>query len=195
MSDDPFEDIDDEREGDPFADLGEEESLFTDEQAGESATDASETSGEAPAPSDPEDRHLAENPFSEMDAPRPEEGETDPFEGMDTTSEDDPFADLGTAPGDGDPFEGMTGGEDIDDSVWEDLSGEAEPLTEESGGRRLSEVSKHSFCEQCPHFTGPPEIACTNEGTEILAFLDMETVRVADCPVVEEREELESAHR
>jgi len=77
------------------------------------------------------------------------------------------------------------------DDVWEELSVDWEPgQIEDHEGKRLSEVSKHSFCERCPHFTGPPRIACTHDGTEILEFVDMETVRVADCPIVAERKRL-----
>jgi uncharacterized OB-fold protein len=53
------------------------------------------------------------------------------------------------------------------------------------------EVSKHSYCERCEHFSTPPGVTCTNEGTEILEFMDMETVRVINCPIVEERRALE----
>jgi len=51
-------------------------------------------------------------------------------------------------------------------------------------------VSKHAFCETCEHFSGPPEIECGHGGTEILAFVDMETVRVSNCPIVAERRRL-----
>lgn len=55
-------------------------------------------------------------------------------------------------------------------------------------------VSKHSYCEQCEYFTGPPEASCTHEGTRIVEFVDMETVGVVDCPVVAERRRLEREH-
>lgn len=167
---DPFDGLapDDDRAGDPFESL--------DDAA--SAEESNVSTGD-------DDRTLDDHPFSD-----PEEGtrkrRADP---------DDPLSDVDTVPG-GDPFEsGDWSTDSDDDSVWEDLSEpvDVETATEEKGGRRLSEVNKHSFCEQCEYFSGPPEISCANEGTEILEFLDMETVRVADCPIVEERERLEDA--
>ncbi len=49
---------------------------------------------------------------------------------------------------------------------------------------RYAEVSKHRYCEQCEHFSAPPNAHCTNDGTEIMELLDMETVRLLDGPVV-----------
>lgn len=174
---DPFEQLGpgiDERGGDPFESLDE---------------NASETDpGDDPTAETGSDGHrLDDHPFSDPDAGA-RKRRLDP-------EEDNPFAGMDVVPG-GDPFEsGDWGTDEGDESVWEDLSEPVEPETRttEEGGRRLSEVNKHSFCEQCEHFTGPPEIACTNEGTEILEFIDMKTVRVADCPIVEERERLEEA--
>jgi hypothetical protein len=184
---DPFVDADDADEadrGDPFDDIEadipeeatDEASLFEESETGDS--------GDQTVPEDPFSEPEtsaggAEAPFAEPgDAPG--EGE-DPFEGFETP-DGDPFGDLDS------------GSSDLDDSVWEDLSAEqgTEPLSEQQAGKRVSEVSKHRFCEQCPHFSGPPEISCSHEGTEILEFLDYETVRLADCPVVAEREALEN---
>lgn len=204
MSDDPFDDIDTDpdREGDPFADLASdgdsddniddiddaehEESLF---EPGQTAGDA-HPSGDEQAGADGWSTPDGEDPFSEMDEGWADDDSAD--------GEADPFADLGDAP-EGDPFADFGTAEDeaLDDSVWENLSASTtgEPVTEERGSRRVSDVPKHQFCEQCEHFTGPPEIACTHEGTDITEFLDMETVRVVDCPVVEEREEVEGGHQ
>jgi len=176
---DPFEELGpgiDDREGDPFESLD------------DTSTEGGDSDGDDPAvATDSEDLRLDDHPFSDPEAGA-RKRRLDP-------DEDDPFAGMDVVPGE-DPFEsGDWGAGGDDESVWEDLSEPVEPetTTTEEGGRRLSEVNKHSFCEQCEHFTGPPEIACTNEGTEILEFLDMETVRVADCPIVEERERLEEA--
>jgi len=108
---------------------------------------------------------------------------------------------IGTDPGEraGDPFESM---EDVfeqreiaeidPDVVWEELTAvKARGSVTETGERTYAEVSKHSYCEHCEWFTEPPEVRCTHEGTEILEFLDMETVRLVDCPVVAERREIE----
>lgn len=100
----------------------------------------------------------------------------------------------------GDPFQGLEDAfsevdvEGLDpDAVWEELtSAQSRGSISDSGKRTYAEVSKHAYCEGCEHFSKPPDVHCTNEGTEIVEFLDTETVRVVDCPVVTERAQLES---
>jgi len=183
MSDDPTDDID------PFEDIETEET----------------PDGDPFDELEPDDRELSGNGDSSSggDGVDGEPGlDEQPFEGVSVTetdgerprrSEGDPFADL-TEGFEDDPFEGGDwDASGTDESVWEDLSAESEiEIEEEESGRRVSEVNKHSFCEQCEYFTKPPEISCTHDGTEIMEFIDVETVRVADCPIVEERERLES---
>jgi hypothetical protein len=98
-----------------------------------------------------------------------------------------------------DPFESGTsafedaGVEGVDpDEVWERLTGEGEAARAEPEGEDdVVEVSKHAFCEGCEHFSPPPNVRCGHEGTAILEFTDLETVRVVDCPVVAERKRLQ----
>ncbi len=83
--------------------------------------------------------------------------------------------------------------EDPEDSTPE--AGEAD-LPDEAEGRTEAEapgvvVPKSSYCEACPHFADPPTVACTNEGTEIAELVGRDHFRVVNCPVVEERAELE----
>ena len=162
---------------------------------------------------EPDDRREAEGEDQDRD-PDPEETVDDalsevsaagePHEaGEDDTTPDGPEERPPIEPGEGgedlfdspdprgDPFEEDVFEEretgDIDpDEAWADLA-----TTEEHGGdeteRRYAEVSKHSYCENCEWFSDPPETSCTHEGTEIVEFLDMETVRLLNCPVVEER--------
>jgi len=123
-------------------------------------------------------------------------GDTGGEDPLDDLDGEDPFGDLGDR--EGDPFgsaESAFERMDVDgldpDAVWESLA-EAEArgsVTERDDGV-YAEVSKHSFCEQCEYFSEPPDATCTHEGTQIIEFLDMETVRVFDCPVVEQRREL-----
>jgi len=109
----------------------------------------------------------------------------------------DPFA--GSVDPRGDPFDGADSVfEEIDvtevdpDEVWEALaSAESRGSVSETRQHTYAEVPKHRYCEQCEWFSEPPDVHCTHEGTEILEFLDMETVRLVDCPVVAERRELE----
>jgi hypothetical protein len=181
--DDPFERIDvDERPDDPFADLDErqdrdrdvEESRFDDlgyddDRAGSTPVDADRQSDAGDG--------LEEDPVIESGV-------------------EDPFDRLGVDRREADPFERLgeraeTVEADRDAELWEALSrSEAGPETERQGQRRFAEVSKHSYCERCEYFSNPPDVACSHEGTDIIEFVDSETVRVADCPIVAEREEL-----
>ena len=106
----------------------------------------------------------------------PDEGGEDPFGDLDPRG--DPFGDEGV-------FERQQVGDVDPDEVWEALEATEQVGGEE--GRRYAEVSKHTYCENCEWFSEPPEVSCTREGTEIVEFLDMETVRLLNCPVVEER--------
>lgn len=47
-------------------------------------------------------------------------------------------------------------------------------------------VPKRSYCQRCPYFTEPPEVACGHETGEIVAVEDVDHFRVRGCPVVEE---------
>ncbi|WP_336325994.1 hypothetical protein [Halovenus sp. HT40] len=99
----------------------------------------------------------------------------------------------------GDPFDSFEDAfdeMDVDkldpDVVWQQLaSAESRGSVGDAQERTYADVSKHSYCEQCEHFSPPPDVSCGHEGTEIVEFLDMDTVRVVDCPIVTEREELE----
>jgi len=95
------------------------------------------------------------------------------------------------------PFESGTSAfeevdvEDVDpDDIWNSLVGGGESEGT-GGGPEEVDVSKHAYCEGCEHFSPPPQIHCTHEGTEILEFVDVETVRVTNCPIVAERRELD----
>ncbi len=47
-------------------------------------------------------------------------------------------------------------------------------------------VPKRKFCQRCPHFTDPPAVACTHEGTTIVEVVDADSFRVRNCPIVAE---------
>jgi hypothetical protein len=186
--DDPFEGFEaavDDREGDPFESLdapegessdtdGDDEAVWApgreEQLGGEPTATASDdrtepTPGGEPAPTEPDAGGV------ETTVP-PGESDGEPF-GEVERDESDPFESAERA------FEEMNV-DDLDvDDVWE------------TQGRTYAEVSKHSFCEGCEYFSAPPDVACGHDGTEILEFVDLETVRVVDCPVVAERRELE----
>ncbi|EMA10062.1 hypothetical protein SAMN05443574_1107 [Haloarcula vallismortis] len=208
MSDDkpdPFEALDDgdDREGDPFERLGsgpDDADGSTDEPQppddGWTETESSDTPADdvaetGPSATDSNDilsavdtAEFRSDSAVESDSPIPESspGPDDPFSGMDDRSED-PFGSGESA------FERV----DVDhidaDKVWAEIA--ADDDSETTPETRYAEVSKHRYCEQCEHFSAPPNAHCTNEGTEIMEFLDMETVRLLDCPVVAEQHEIE----
>ncbi|WP_226023193.1 hypothetical protein [Halomicrobium salinisoli] len=106
---------------------------------------------------------------------------------------------------DGDPFESAGGAfervdvGDVDpDEVWESIAGDGDGAGDASAAddraaaeSRYADVSKHEFCERCEHFSSPPEVDCTHGDAEIVEFLDSETVRLLNCPVVAERRGIE----
>lgn len=210
-SDDPFEQLDRDvegREGDPFEDLSESVAEST-EASDEGDDDGSEPieetnwADEFGVPRSRPSRDEPEHTESEVEATdeqalsdsesvtaTPGPGDRDAMTGM--------LGEVGER--EGDPFddEGLFEERDADDLdpdvVWKQLESpdsgsEQEPREE----RTFAEVSKHSYCEQCRYFSEPPDISCTHEGTSIVEFLDMETVRVVDCPIVAERRELDQS--
>ena len=85
------------------------------------------------------------------------------------------------------PFEEVEE-ETVWDAVGEDDESEFGAIGEViEAGERTYVVSKRNFCERCRHFSEPPEVRCTNEGTEIREFVDMDHVRLYSCPIVEQR--------
>jgi len=182
--DDPFEELEDadDREGDPFEYLDRPDDEHDRDSSGENSMD-----------------HSAENASGEADAGVTGDNH-DPLAGPETEAEPEiePPSD---ATREGDPFESMEDaftergvGEIDPDTVWEQLTdARARGSVTDEQGRTYAEVSKHSYCEGCEFFSAPPDAVCTHEGTEIVEFLDMETVRVVDCPVVAERKELEDS--
>ncbi|MBX0295051.1 hypothetical protein [Haloarcula nitratireducens] len=169
--DDPFKEFDEpaDREGDPFEHLGapdkaDEPSVGT---ADDAVTEEFALDEELEAVTD-------DGPLSA--------GETDPFSGM-AARGGDPFG-----AGEG-VFEAVDVGSVDADEVWASLAEDGDGR-ETAGVTRYADVSKHRYCERCEHFSGPPEVGCTREDTEIVEFLDMETVRLLDCPVVAEQRRL-----
>jgi hypothetical protein len=206
---DPFERLGapDDREGDPFEQLGgsdvESEDAGNDPaEAGTDDTDETPSdSGDASPESDTaagtgesETATASDMGFEEefIDAEQPPGGTE---MGSDVDPEEDPFS--GMDDRDGDPFgSGESAFEAVDvdtvdeDEVWASLA-EDGPATPRQT-KRYAEVSKHRFCEQCEYFSEPPNAHCTHDEAEIVEYLDMETVRLLNCPVVAEQREIES---
>jgi len=210
MSDeeDPFERLGsvDDRDGDPFEQLdpSDDDGEAGDTGGGASDTEGAEpdgTSDSPPAETGPEaDPIGGDGPSADTSGPARDDDllsavDVEEFRTDADADTDDPFA--GFEEGRDDPFgdaEGAFERVDVDhvdaDKVWAEITGDGERA--DASEDRYAEVSKHRYCEQCEHFSEPPNARCTNEGTELVEFLDMETVRLRDCPVVAEQHDLES---
>jgi hypothetical protein len=92
----------------------------------------------------------------------------------------------------GEAFVEMSVEEVDEEAVWEELESDSE--TEPTGEPSVTVkdeavvVPKRSYCERCELFADPPSVHCTNPGTEIVEFVDVEHFRVVSCPVVERRD-------
>jgi hypothetical protein len=139
-------------------------------------------------------------------------GERPAAERPDAPQREGPLADVASKvderrrkTGDGaDAFESVDVGELDGEKLWEQLAeggdeppisvapeatdGATESATEPADDRDVRTIPKET-CHGCPHFGDPPELACTHEGTSILAMPDTDHFRVADCPIVVEGEE------
>ena len=80
------------------------------------------------------------------------------------------------------------GAGEIDEGwVWDELEETGERET--SGEEHI--VSARAFCAQCEHAAEPPDVRCTYEGSEIVEFVDRDNVRLRNCPIVAERNQLD----
>ena len=117
----------------------------------------------------------------------------DPFD--DASGEwDDEMADLDDA------FEQMDVDGPAAEDVWESLDADAGTdafdadaglggaASVPGGGDTEHVVSKRTYCQQCPHFTRPPEAACTHEGTTIVEAVGFDEFRVRNCPMISEED-------
>lgn len=109
----------------------------------------------------------------------------------------------GASGGSDDPFRQMSVAEIDEEVLWSSLEGGEEPTVtvgpaEPAGAGDLADeeatatananetvVPKGEYCQKCPYLHDPPELACTHEGTEIVAVEDADHFRVRDCPMVE----------
>ncbi|QLD84194.1 hypothetical protein HWV23_00230 [Natronomonas halophila] len=125
----------------------------------------------------------------------------------DAALDGDPFDDLGDVEAEDidDPFEEVDIEEIDEDDVWEEITGETDDTDVETVGEaeistgesalaaeaaadeNEAIVRKSSYCQKCEFFADPPEVACTNEGTEIVELVDSDRFRVRNCPVVKQR--------
>jgi len=193
-----------DREGDPFESLADpDDDERAAANAGSSPQDEERADADAGAPPKDEgpDPNVGATPVDDSGGP------TDPT-GPDAESGFDPAGSIGPGTPEvdsggpassDDPFTSPESSlrhvdvGDVDgDEVWAAISdAQARGSVADAGGRTYAEVSKHRYCETCTYFSAPPDVTCSHDGTEILSFLDAETVRLVDCPVVAERRDLE----
>ena len=100
-----------------------------------------------------------------------------------------------TGPIEEDPFEEV-GIDAIDPETVRDglgLDGEPEPSSEtqpvDTAGDSDHVISKRQYCQQCPHFSGPPATVCEHSGTTIVSVVEPGKFRVRNCPIVGENTE------
>lgn len=84
-----------------------------------------------------------------------------------------------------------------DEAVWEAIAEDVDIVHAAVPDRTPDNedeaiVSKNQFCQKCEYFSEPPEVACTNPGTEIVELVGVDRFRVHDCPVVENRARAET---
>ena len=91
-------------------------------------------------------------------------------------------------------FESVEVSELDGEQLWAQLTDEdgrtvgvAAPPEESDDDRDVRTIPKDT-CHGCPHFSTPPEVACTHEGTDILELVGTDSFRVADCPMVVDEE-------
>jgi hypothetical protein len=175
---DPFDAGPSDAVEDPFAALGE----GVDEDPGATETDGSVGDTEA-SPADPEPAAPADDPFAELDA-----------DATGAATEGDPFESMGTGEvGDEDVWEALDEGTAVGpDSSVSAFDPEAGGGLGDAAGRSIGQstddeqvVDKRSYCQQCPHFSSPPETACSHEGTSIVESVDFSRFRVRNCPMVD----------
>jgi len=199
---DPFEHLDGDRDGDPFEHLdGPGSADAPGGRAGEAADPVDETADHAsgsPGPFDDGTGSVGGRAGTDGDRADPERADsagdptaTDPFGGFEAR-DGDPFESAGGA------FERVDVGDVDRDEVWESIAGDGDATgdvaatdPEWDAESRYADVSKHEFCERCEHFSAPPAVDCGHGDAEIVEFLDSETVRLLNCPVVAERRRIE----
>lgn len=167
----------------------------TDDGDPEDATDETDRDPFGRLPDSADDQ--TGDPFEDLEEALPGDPTDSSGEAADGSSEAS-MGDVGapgTGPDRGDPFgeggafESRDSGGIDEDRVWDEIAdAQAQGSVRDASERDYAEVSKHAYCERCEYVTAPPDVGCTHDGTEILEFVDVDTVRVVDCPIVAQRQ-------
>lgn len=160
---------------------GNDEPRSGDEPLGDIAAEVRERAG-GEVSSGRADRPQREGPLSdvasEVDERRRKRERSDAFESVDVGELDGEKL-----------WERLAEDDDADDATVTVPLEETAEVDPDDEGRDVRTIPKET-CHGCPHFGEPPELACTHEGTDILAMTDSEHFRVADCPMVVEEEDI-----
>jgi hypothetical protein len=121
-----------------------------------------------------------EEVFSQLDA------DADSLSQLDSTGpveeEDDPFEKVGI-----DAIDPETVQDGLGVDTEPEPTGETQPV--DTAGDSDHVISKRQYCQQCPHFSGPPATVCEHSGTTIVSVVDPGKFRVRNCPIVEKNAE------
>lgn len=121
---------------------------------------------------------------------------------MSETPPENPFEELDD--GDQEPIDGTRYFEemsreasDLDiETVWEAVVEDDSdaPARDHSPGDEQPEVvvPKSNYCKKCEHFSEPPNVACRNQGTEIVELVGVDSFRLRNCPVAASRQRAET---
>ncbi|MDZ7702004.1 MAG: hypothetical protein U5J98_07995 [Halobacteriales archaeon] len=91
-----------------------------------------------------------------------------------------------------DLFEAENYDESAAEGLWDALEEEPELTGGVEAGETPDEhvVPKRSYCEDCEYLSDPPAVHCTHAGTKIIEYVDLDHVRVRNCPIVAQRQAL-----
>ena len=143
---------------------------------------------------DGDNTETARDLFSGDDSPSEEEDVREDTGAVDET--DDPFAELGSAEDAEarageleDLFESVETPDLDEEAVWEAVLSDDEEMVDADprGMGADAVVPKDQYCKRCEFFSDPPDVTCTNPGTEIEALVGVDKFRVTNCPIVARR--------
>ena len=83
------------------------------------------------------------------------------------------------------------GGDAVDPAATRGAGVGSDPGSGEASAEGDGEhvVPKRTYCQQCPHFSAPPAVACGREGTTVVEVVDADHFRVRNCPVARDAAE------
>jgi hypothetical protein len=130
---------------------------------------------------------MSDEPTEDGDSNREDIRELSPSDSEDAFTELEDFDDIEASADELDDLFDPVETADLDEeAVWEAVLSEDDELAETvpESGEGDAVVPKHEYCKQCEFFSEPPDVSCTNPGTEITELVSLDQFRVENCPVV-----------